>query len=223
MNPTYDFTGQVALVTGGSSGMGLATARAFAEAGAAVVIADINETTLGTAADELTAAGHRVLGVRCDVSDEHSVAAMVKATVHTFGRLDMAYNNAGIQVPPSDAADEPAEVFDRVNAINLRGVWACMKHELGQMRAQGSGAIRQLLLPRRSGWTSGPGGLPCVQARGDRADHQRRPGVRAPRHPHQRCLPRRHRHPDGRRHGRQGRAQPGRRRRLDTDRPTRPC
>ena len=141
MNPTYDFTGQVALVTGGSSGMGLATARAFAEAGAAVVIADVNETTLGTATDELTAAGHRVLGVRCDVSDEDSVAAMVKATVDTFGRLDMAFNNAGIQVPPSDAADEPAEVFDRVNAINLRGVWACMKHELGQMRTQGSGAI----------------------------------------------------------------------------------
>ena len=141
MNPTYDFTGQVALVTGGSSGMGLATARAFAEAGAAVVIADVNETTLGTATDELTAAGHRVLGVRCDVSDEDSVAAMVKATIDTFGRLDMAFNNAGIQVPPSDAADEPAEVFDRVNAINLRGVWACMKHELGQMRTQGSGAI----------------------------------------------------------------------------------
>jgi NAD(P)-dependent dehydrogenase (short-subunit alcohol dehydrogenase family) len=66
---------------------------------------------------------------------------MVKATVDTFGRLDMAFNNAGIQVPPSDAADESAEVFDRVNAINLRGVWACMKHELGQMRAQGRGAI----------------------------------------------------------------------------------
>jgi NAD(P)-dependent dehydrogenase (short-subunit alcohol dehydrogenase family) len=66
---------------------------------------------------------------------------MVKATVDTFGRLDMAFDNAGIQVPPSDAADEPAEVFDRVNAINLRGVWACMKHELVQMRAQGSGAI----------------------------------------------------------------------------------
>ena len=141
MNPTYDFAGQVALVTGGSSGMGFATARAFAEAGAAVVIADINETTLGTATDELTAAGHHVLGVRCDVSDEDSVAAMVKATVDTFGRLDMAFNNAGIQVPPSDAADEPAEIFDRVNAINLRGVWACMKHELGQMRTHGSGAI----------------------------------------------------------------------------------
>ena len=141
MNPIYDFAGQVAVVTGGSSGMGLATARAFAEAGAAVVIADINEATLGTATDELTAAGHRALGVRCDVSDEDSVAAMVKATVDTFGRLDFAFNNAGIQVPPSDAADEPAAVFDRVNAINLRGVWACMKHELGQMRAQGSGAI----------------------------------------------------------------------------------
>jgi NAD(P)-dependent dehydrogenase (short-subunit alcohol dehydrogenase family) len=114
---------------------------AFAEAGAAVVIADINETTLGTAADELTAAGHRVLGVQCDVSDEDSVASMVKATVDTFGRLDMAYNNSGIQVPPGDAADESAEVFDRVNAINLRGVWACMKHELGQMRTQSSGAI----------------------------------------------------------------------------------
>jgi NAD(P)-dependent dehydrogenase (short-subunit alcohol dehydrogenase family) len=139
--PTYDFAGQVALVTGGSSGMGLATARAFAEAGAAVVIADINETTLGTATDELRAAGHRVLGVRCDVSDEDSVAAMVKATVDTFDRLDMAFNNAGIIVPPSGAADEPAEIFDRVTAINLRGVWACMKHELGQMRAQGSGAI----------------------------------------------------------------------------------
>ena len=69
------------------------------------------------------------------------MAAMVKATVDTFGRLDFAFNNAGIQVPPSDAADEPAAVFDRVNAINLRGIWACMKHELRQMRAQGSGAI----------------------------------------------------------------------------------
>jgi NAD(P)-dependent dehydrogenase (short-subunit alcohol dehydrogenase family) len=141
MNPTYDFTGQVALVTGGSSGMGLATVHAFAEAGAAVVLADINEETLRTAADDLTKAGHQVLGVRCDVSDEDSVAAMLKATVDTFGRLDMAFNNAGIQAPPCDAADEPAEAFDRVNAINLRGVWACMKHELHQMRDQGSGAV----------------------------------------------------------------------------------
>jgi NAD(P)-dependent dehydrogenase (short-subunit alcohol dehydrogenase family) len=141
MNPTYDFTGQVALVTGASSGMGLTTARAFAEAGAAVVLADINQAALQAATDDLAAAGHQVLGVPCDVADEANVVTTVKAAVDTFGRLDMAFNNAGIQVPPCDAADEPAEVFDRVNAINLRGVWACMKHELAQMRTQGSGAI----------------------------------------------------------------------------------
>src|SRR6266446_6393396 len=141
MNPIYDFRGQVALVTGASSGMGLATTRAFAEAGAAVVLADINEEALRTATDELTSAGYQAIGVPCDVSDEAQVAAMVERAGAAFGRLDMAFNNAGIQVPPSDAADETAENFDRVNAVNLRGVWTCMKHELKQMRKQGSGAI----------------------------------------------------------------------------------
>jgi NAD(P)-dependent dehydrogenase (short-subunit alcohol dehydrogenase family) len=141
MNPTYDFAGQVALVTGASSGMGLATARAFAEANAAVVLADVNETALQSATGALAAAGLRVLGVPCDVADEASVATTVRATVERFGRLDMAFNNAGIQAPPTDAADEPADLFDRINAVNLRGVWACMKHELAQMREQGSGAI----------------------------------------------------------------------------------
>jgi len=141
VNPTYDFRGQVALVTGASSGMGLATARAFAEQGASVALADINEDALRAANDELTSAGQQALAVVCDVSDEDQVAALVDRTVATYGRLDMAFNNAGIQVPPSDAADEPAGIFERVNAINLRGVWACMKHELRQMREQGSGAI----------------------------------------------------------------------------------
>lgn len=139
MNPTYDFRGQVAVVTG--AGMGLAAAQAFAEAGAAVVLADINEESLRTATDSLTTVGHQAFRVACDVSDEGQVAALVERAVATFGRLDMAFNNAGIQVPPSDAADESAAVFDRVSAINLRGVWARMKHELRQMRAQGSGAI----------------------------------------------------------------------------------
>ena len=141
MNPRYDFTGQVALVTGASSGMGLATAQAFAQAGAAVVLADINTSAVDAATDELAAAGHQVLGLTCDVSSEDQVAAVVEQTTSTFGRLDMAFNNAGIMVPLTDAAEEPAESFDRVNVVNYRGVWACMKHELRKMRTQGSGAI----------------------------------------------------------------------------------
>jgi NAD(P)-dependent dehydrogenase (short-subunit alcohol dehydrogenase family) len=120
--------------------MGLATARAFAEHGASIVLGDIDENAQA-ATDELAAAGHQVLAVVCDVSDEGQVAAAVDCTVATYGRLDMAFNNAGIMIPPSDASDEPTGNFDRVNAINLRGVWACMKHELRQMREQGSGAI----------------------------------------------------------------------------------
>ena len=135
------FEGQVALVTGAGSGMGLATAKAFAESGASVVLADWNEDSVRSAVDDLTARGHKALAVRCDVADEAEVAAMVQQSVSTFGGLDAAFNNAGIQVPPSDAADETAENFDRVNAINLRGVWACMKHELRHMRTQGSGVI----------------------------------------------------------------------------------
>jgi NAD(P)-dependent dehydrogenase (short-subunit alcohol dehydrogenase family) len=121
--------------------MGRDAVRAFAAAGAAVVLADIDEDALRAATDELTTAGHQALGVTCDVADEDQVAALVKRTVAAFGRLDMAFNNAGIMLPLSDAADEPAENFDRVTAINLRGVWTCMKHELRQMRDQGSGAI----------------------------------------------------------------------------------
>jgi NAD(P)-dependent dehydrogenase (short-subunit alcohol dehydrogenase family) len=141
MSITYDFKGQVAVVTGAASGMGLATASAFAHAGAAITLADISEDALQKAVDEIKSAGGNAIGVLCDVSDEAQVAAMVERTVATFGRLDAAFNNAGIQVPSSEMADSPAEDYDRVNAINLRGVWACMKHELQQMRKQGTGVI----------------------------------------------------------------------------------
>src|SRR6478609_7968413 len=141
MNPTYDFTGQVAFVTGASSGMGLATARAFAASGAAVALADINEDAVNAAAKQLADDGHQALALVCDVTDEHQVAAAVDRTVEAFGRLDMAYNNAGIMPAPTDAADESADQFDRVQNINLRGIWAAMKHELRHMRTQGSGAI----------------------------------------------------------------------------------
>lgn len=139
MNNYYN--GKVALVTGAASGMGLATARAFAKEGAAVALADISEDAVRAAAKELVNAGHQALAIHCDVTDEAQVESMVKRTVASFGRLDAAFNNAGIQVPPVDAADEPMENFERVIAVNLRGIWACMKHELRHMREQQSGAI----------------------------------------------------------------------------------
>src|SRR6184192_1000619 len=135
------FENKVALVTGAGSGMGLATAKAFAEAGAAVVLAEIDENAVRSAAEELVSAGHKALAIRCNVVDEAEVAAMVKLTVSTFGRLDAAYNNAGVQSPAVETTDASGEEFDRVHAINLRGVWNCMKYELRQMREQGSGAI----------------------------------------------------------------------------------
>ena len=141
MSITYDFKGQVALVTGAASGMGLATARAFAHAGAAVTLADVSEAALQQAVDKIKSSGGNAIGVLCDVSDETQVAVMVERTVATFGRLDAAFNNAGIQIPASEIADQSAEDYDRISAINQRGVWACMKHELVQMRKQGSGAI----------------------------------------------------------------------------------
>jgi NAD(P)-dependent dehydrogenase (short-subunit alcohol dehydrogenase family) len=107
----------VALVTGASAGIGLATATAFAEAGAAVVLADINEAALDAAVSQLRSSGFKALAVKCDVSDESKTAAMVERAVAEFGRLDM------------------------VTAVNLRGVWTCTKHELRQMRQQGSGSI----------------------------------------------------------------------------------
>src|SRR5919199_921539 len=135
------FENKVALVTGAGAGMGLATAKAFAEAGASVVLADVNEDAARSAADQLAAAGRRAIAVRCDVADDAEVAAMIDRTVSTFGRLDAAFNNAGVQSPAMEMADAGREEFDRVIAINLRGVWSCMKYELRRMREQGSGAI----------------------------------------------------------------------------------
>src|SRR2546430_2793649 len=141
MNPIYDFKGQVALVTGAAKGMGLATARMFGQGGAAVVLADLDGALAAKEAERVVGEGGTAIGIACDVADEAQVAAMVDRTVAEYGRLDMAFNNAGIQVPPSDAAEEPIDNFERVTAVNQRGVWACMKHELRVMRDQGSGAI----------------------------------------------------------------------------------
>ncbi|WP_049293598.1 glucose 1-dehydrogenase [Franconibacter helveticus] len=137
----FNFENQVALITGGASGMGLATAKAFTEAGAAVALADVNGEAVKAQADALVAAGHKAIGIRCDVSDMAQVEAMVNETVATFGRLDFAFNNAGVQSPVAETADATPEDYDFVMGVNLRGIWNCMKFELLQMRRQGSGAI----------------------------------------------------------------------------------
>jgi len=138
---TARFAGQVALVTGAGSGIGLATARAFAHEGAAVALTGVHEDSVRQAADELVAAGHRALGIGCDVTDDAQVAAMVDQTVATFGRLDAAFNNAGVIYQPTSLVDESRDLFDRTVAVNLRGVWTCMQHEVRQMLRQGGGSI----------------------------------------------------------------------------------
>src|SRR5256712_10384588 len=109
----FSFKDKVALVTGAASGLGLATATAFAESGAAVVLADWNEEAVRAAADGLASRGHKVLTVRCDVSDDAQVEAMVDRTVAAFGRLDAAYNNAGVQNVLAEKADTPRRDYDR--------------------------------------------------------------------------------------------------------------
>jgi NAD(P)-dependent dehydrogenase (short-subunit alcohol dehydrogenase family) len=135
------FETKVALVTGAGSGMGLATAQAFAAERASVVLADVDEVQARAAAKELVAAGYKAIGIRCDVANEADVSAMVEQTVSTFGRLDAAFNNAGVMSPAVETADASGSEYERITAVNLKGVWLCMKYELLQMRKQGSGAI----------------------------------------------------------------------------------
>jgi NAD(P)-dependent dehydrogenase (short-subunit alcohol dehydrogenase family) len=136
-----DLAGKVAFVTGAASGIGRASALAFAAHGAAVMAADLNEAAGEKTAETIRAGGGKAAFVRCDVTDAASVQAAIAATVAAFGRLDCAHNNAGILGTPGAFADYPEELFDRVIATNLRGVFLCMKYELQHMLAQGGGAI----------------------------------------------------------------------------------
>ena len=135
------FGGKVALVTGAGGGIGLATARAFAEAGASVIVVDRNEELIGSATDDLRSAGHNVCGLTCDVSDASQVKATFEQAIKTYGRLDAAFNNAGVNCDAVPLLDTSDDEYERIMGVNLRGVWNCMKCELAHMVPQGYGTI----------------------------------------------------------------------------------
>ena len=125
--------------------MGLATTKAFAEAGARVVLADIDEQAVRKAAEELVSAGKMAIAVRCNVALEADVAAMIEQTVSTFGRLDAAYNNSGVQSPAVETADASGEEFERVNALKWSdrpdeecGARICLQRHSHQCRMSGN-------------------------------------------------------------------------------------
>lgn len=137
-----EFSGKVAFVTGGGTGMGRTTALAFAAAGAKVAVVGRTTSDLDHTVKDIETAGGHALAIRCDVAVPEQIKAAVAQTVEAFGRLDFAFNNAGVEPDAlKPAGDIALEEWDRIFAINLRGTFVCMKHELAQMMKQGSGVI----------------------------------------------------------------------------------
>ena len=136
-----NLTGQVALVTGAARGIGRATALAFAERGIKVVVADINVKGAAQTVSLIEQAGGSALFINCDVRDEDQVKQMIATTVESYGSLDYAFNNAGIEMENQRLHDGSLSSFEMIMDVNVKGVWLCMKYQLQQMLAQGSGAI----------------------------------------------------------------------------------
>ena len=133
--------GKVVIVTGGSSGIGKATAIAFAREGAKVVVASRREKEGQETVKQVQSAGSEGFFIKTDVSKETDVSAMVEKTIATYGHLDYAFNNAGIEQIPTPLVEQTEETFDQVMDINVKGVWLCMKHQIPQMLVSGGGAI----------------------------------------------------------------------------------
>ena len=134
-------SGKVAIVTGGSSGIGRATAIAFAREGAKVVVASRREKEGQETVKQVQSAGSEGFFIKTDVSKETDVSAMVEKTIATYGHLDYAFNNAGIEQIPTPLVEQTEETFDQIMEINVKGVWLCMKHQIPQMLVSGGGAI----------------------------------------------------------------------------------
>ncbi|MBY0471800.1 SDR family oxidoreductase [bacterium] len=141
LNFETNFKNQVVLITGAASGIGQSTARAFAEKGATVVVADVLEASGVQTATEIEKNGGKAIFVKCDVSDERDIRNVMNRTLERFGRLDCAINNAGIEGEQASTVDCSVENWDRVINTNLRGLWLCMKYEIPQMLKQGKGSI----------------------------------------------------------------------------------
>jgi NAD(P)-dependent dehydrogenase (short-subunit alcohol dehydrogenase family) len=136
-----NFADKIAFVTGATSGIGRATALAFAREGASVVVADVSEHGNRETARMIEQAGGQALAVRCDVSRAEDVKAALDKTIEAFGRLDFAFNNAGVEQPVTPAADLTEEAWNRIVDVDLRGVFLCMKYEIPLMLKQGGGVI----------------------------------------------------------------------------------
>lgn len=136
-----DFSGKVVLVTGAAAGIGEATAQAFAAAGARLIVSDVDADRGEAVASAIRAAGGDALFLACDVADSAQVKALIERIESDHGRLDCAFNNAGIDIEQGRLADGDEEVFDRIMDVNVKGVWQCMRFEIPLMLKNGGGAI----------------------------------------------------------------------------------
>jgi NADP-dependent 3-hydroxy acid dehydrogenase YdfG len=195
-NWNRNFTGKAAFVTGAGGGIGRATALAFARAGANVVVADISEQNIQETARLIEERSGRALAVRCDVTRAEDVKGALDRTIETFGRLDVAFNNAGSEQAITATADLTEEEWDRIIRINLRGVFLCMKYEIPLLLKQGGGAIVNTSSGAGVKGFKGQAAYAAAQHGVIGLTKSAAPRLRAVEPPHQRRVPRDYRYPD---------------------------